>query len=54
MENKKKKKKKAETSSEKLPEENADNKDEKVGKVISEVDFSAGKKELPKIGYGPG
>ena len=45
---------KAETNSEKLPEENADNKNEKVSKVISERDFMAGKKELPKIGYGPG
>ncbi|MFZ3130865.1 MAG: hypothetical protein WA125_07135 [Desulfosporosinus sp.] len=46
--------KQAEKSSGKLPEENADNKNEKVGKVISGKDFSAGKKELLKIGSGPG
>ena len=46
--------KKAEKSSGELPEENADNKDEKVGKVISKKDFSVGKKELLKIGSGPG
>jgi hypothetical protein len=46
--------KKAEKSSGELKEENADNKDEKVGKVISKKDFTAGKKKLLKIGAGPG
>jgi hypothetical protein len=46
--------KKAEENSGELPEENADSKNEKVGTVISGKDFSAGKKELLKIGSGPG
>jgi len=45
---------KAEESYGKLPKENADNKNEKGGKVISGKDFSSGKKELLKIGSGPG
>ncbi len=46
--------KQAEINSGELPEENADNKNEKVGEVISEKDFTAGKKKLLKIGAGPG